>query len=319
LIPDSRSKDNGTVRFLGDPEDWGYMRYGDGGFCAVDQSSEPYFYGEGYQLTMYRSITATAKAQDIWGGPGHPNGIPHPPECGGDLPCANFTAPFILDPDNRDRILGGGASLWRTNNARESDSFQVAWTAIKDPVGESTNYISAVAVAEGNSNLIWVGYNNGSVYYTTNGTAGPSPSPTPSWSPGDPNHMLPTLRMCTRITIGPAVRDVLFRKVYATFGGFGSDSDNVYKTENNGESWVKITTGLPKAPVYSLVISPSNPDTLYLGTEVGVFASADGGTTWSPGAPGAGDPTHAAVKELFWMGPKLVAVTHGRGMFTLVP
>jgi hypothetical protein len=167
-------------------------------------------------------------------------------------------------------------------------------------------------VAEGDSNLIWVGHSNGSVFYTANGTAGPSP--TPSWTPVSG---LPQGRMCTRITIGPAVPDVDSRKVYATFAGFRSD--NVYKTENNGASWVRITAGLPKAPVYSLVISPSNPDTLYLGTEVGVFASVDGGAHWSPGAPGAGDPTHATVMELFWMDQKLVAVTHGRGMFTLVP
>jgi hypothetical protein len=58
------TQDNGTVRFFGDPAHWDYMRFGDGGFCAADQvgeSEQPYYYGEGYQLTMHRSTTAAAK------------------------------------------------------------------------------------------------------------------------------------------------------------------------------------------------------------------------------------------------------------------
>jgi hypothetical protein len=45
---------------------------------------------------------------------------------------------------------------------------------------------------------------------------------------------------------------------------------------------------------------------------VGIFASADGGAAWSLGNDG---PANAFVEELFWMGPQLVAATHGRGMF----
>lgn len=82
---------------------------------------------------------------------------------------------------------------------------------------------------------------------------------------------------------------------------------------DNGLAWTDIHHNLPAAPIYSLVVSPSNPNLLYVGTEVGVFASSNGGMTWSPGL---GDP-NVPVMELFWMGPKLVAATHGRGMFTL--
>jgi hypothetical protein len=39
------------------------------------------------------------------------------------------------------------------------------------------------------------------------------------------------------------------------------------------------------------VISPSNPDFLYVGTEVGVFASADGGMNWSPAFGGSSADT----------------------------
>jgi hypothetical protein len=123
--------------------------------------------------------------------------------------------------------------------------------------------------------------------------------------------------MCSRITIGQAPSaeppDV-GRTIYVTFSGF--HDNNVWKTQNNGQTWESIHHSLPHAPIYSLVISPSNPDFLYVGTEVGVFASSNGGTTWSPGN---GGPANVPVEELFWMGPKLFAATLGRSIFKLEP
>ena len=48
--------------------------------------------------------------------------------------------------------------------------------------------------------------------------------------------------------------------------------------------------------------------------EVGLFASEDSGTTWSPTNQG---PTNCPVDDLFWMGETLVSVTHGRGMYRI--
>src|SRR5207248_1859726 len=90
--------------------------------------------------------------------------------------------------------------------------------------GASSSYIySAIAVAPGNSDIIWVGHNNGDVYSTANGTAA-----NPTWSRkdlGSPN--LPN-RACTRLTVDPANSS----RVYATFGGF--NSDNIYRTTDGG-------------------------------------------------------------------------------------
>jgi hypothetical protein len=317
------TQDNGTLRYEGNAEDWRVLEgalTGDGGFCAADQvsqSEQPFYYGEAPRLEIYRSTDDAHSKHYIWNGP---NGIAHPLECGG-VPCALTVAPFVLDPNNRARILAGGHSLWRTNNARAEQAPDVCWAEIKSPIADGS-YVSAIAVATDDSDLIWVGTNLGNVFYTTDGTAGtacPSPSSTPSWLPGDPNNVLPHGRMCTRITIGPVPLTngpeiAVYRKVYVTFGGF--TEGNVWKLESNGNSqtWTPIHNNLPKIPVFSLVISPSNPNLLYIGTELGVFASIDNGAHWSPAN---GGPANTQVVELFWMGPKLVAVTHGRGMFIL--
>ena len=89
-------------------------------------------------------------------------------------------------------MLAGGMSLWRSTNVKAATP---TWTAIKASTGAP---ISAIAVASGNSDIIWVGHNDGSVYFTTNGTAG-----SPTWfqaNLGTPN--LPS-RYCTRVTIDP--------------------------------------------------------------------------------------------------------------------
>jgi ligand-binding sensor domain-containing protein len=302
------TQDNGTLRYS--PQDgtdgWTTAAGGDGGFCAVDQTDPNYSYGEYPFLEIHRSRDGGTEAENIsgryWDGKQwqcKPAPYQIPDACNAT---ANFIAPFILDPNDQNRLLAGGQSLWRTNDAKTPNTKLTgpSWAEIKRP---ASGPISAIAVAQGNSDIIWVGHNNGQVYYTQNGTAA-----LPEWSPA--SNGLPEGRYCTRITIDPQHSNV----VYATFGGF--EPGNVWKTTGFRAPWENISNRLPSAPVFSLVVSPSNSRALYVGTAVGIFASADGGTTWSRGNDG---PANAFVEELFWMGTQLVAATHGRGMFIAGP
>lgn len=284
------TQDNGTLRYGAGAEGWNSMYPGDGGFCAADQTDPNYFYGEYVYLQIVRSTNGGGSASSIWNGP---CGIPG--DCGYGHPCANFIAPLLLDPSNSNTLLGGATELWRSTNAKDA---QPCWASIKPAAGSN---ISAIAVAPDDSNIIWVGHNNGAIYYTTNGAA-----LHPTWT--QVNTGLPA-RYCERITIDP-VHFGSSRYVYVTFGGF--NADNVWRTLNNGLTWGNISSGLPSIPVHSLVISPSDHTRLYIGTHLGVFASADGGIHWSPSNEG---PANTVVDELFWVGTNLVAATHGRSMF----
>jgi Bacterial Ig domain/Calx-beta domain/Domain of unknown function (DUF4214) len=278
------TQDNGTLRYLGNTETWDSVAGGDGGWCASDPTNPNFFFGEFQWLQLHRSIDGGGTAQSIYQGitDAVPNGT------------TNFIAPFILDPNNPNTLLAGGANLWRSNNAKGSP---LNWTIIKTTIGSN---ISAIAVANGNSDIVWVGHNNGNIFVTTNGTAA-----SPTWTQVN---MPAAGRRNTRITIDPTNSN----RVYVTFGGYAAG--NVWRTDNAGASFVNITNNLPIAPVRSLVVWQNNPNYLYVGTEVGVFASANGGQTWSPSNDG---PTNCSVDELFWMGNTLVAATHGRGMFSI--
>ncbi|NIW99687.1 MAG: T9SS type A sorting domain-containing protein [Phycisphaerae bacterium] len=61
------------------------------------------------------------------------------------------------------------------------------------------------------------------------------------------------------------------------FRGFG-----LYKTEQGGVNWSKLTNGLRDSLINDIVFHPTQPDTLYIGTNVfGVYKSTDGGEDWN--------------------------------------
>jgi len=279
------TQDNGTLRFTGNTEGWTSPFGGDGGWCASDPTDPNYHYGEYVYLTIHRSTNGGVSASYIY------NGIT---DAGSQ---ANFIAPFILDPSNPNRLLAGGRSLWRSDNVKAATP---TWTAIKPSIGSN---ISAICVHPLNSDLVWVGHNNGDLYYTTNGT-----SANPAWTKMD-GSSLPD-RYLERIAVDPTNPNV----VYVSFGGF--TAGNLWKSTNAGVSWTNISGTLPAAPINGLAVHPTTTNWIYAGTEVGVFASEDGGATWSPTNEG---PVNVAVDELFFTGNQLTAVTHGRGMYRIIP
>jgi photosystem II stability/assembly factor-like uncharacterized protein len=63
----------------------------------------------------------------------------------------------------------------------------------------------------------------------------------------------------------------------------------VWKSNNGGNSWEKINTGLEGANynTLDLAVHPQNEDIVYLGTLTGgVYKTMDGGTTWFPSNQG---------------------------------
>ena len=307
------TQDNGTLQFKisAGAQNWNEMFGGDGGWCAADPNDSNYFYGEYVFLNIHRSTNGGESAEYIsgqfwdgskWTFKSAPFVIPD-----AENNQANFIAPFVLDPNESNRILGGGLSLWRTNNAKapNTNTSGPKWAEIKSPIGSSRfqHAISAIDVADGNSNLIVIGHNNGEVYRTENGTNG-----SPTWKRLDNGSTALPNRYCHRLTIDPHDH----KTIYATFGGYVKG--NVWKSTDSGNTWLNVGSSLPEAPVRSLVVHPKNQKFVYIGTEVGVFASEDGGTTWSPANEG---PTNCSVDELIWMGTKLVAATHGRGIFEI--
>ena len=71
--------------------------------------------------------------------------------------------------------------------------------------------------------------------------------------------------------------------VYATYGNFGGA--HVFRSIDNAQTWRSLDgsgpTGLPDIPVHSIVVDPDDQRRLYLGTDLGVMVSIDGGRSAS--------------------------------------
>ena len=81
------------------------------------------------------------------------------------------------------------------------------------------------------------------------------------------------------IAFDPNNKDI----AYATFSNFGGA--HVYRTADGGVNWSPIdragtANGLPNIPVHSIAVDPSNPMRLYVGTDIGVFQTTNGGENW---------------------------------------
>src|SRR6185436_5972411 len=90
------------------------------------------------------------------------------------------------------------------------------------------------------------------------------------------------------------------------------------KSSDGGANWTALdgsgNGALPDIPVHSIAIDPTRPTRLYLGTDLGIFVSTDGGATWNVENTGfAAVVTETVLIAQGDRGPAVYAFTHGRG------
>jgi hypothetical protein len=99
---------------------------------------------------------------------------------------------------------------------------------------------------------------------------------------------------------------------FVTFSGYDEGLAHVVLTTDAGASWEDVTGDFPDEPVNAIVVDPQSPTHWYIGTDVGVWASTNGGTNWIPYEVAL--PNAVVVDlEIRDSARKLVAGTHGRG------
>ncbi len=135
------------------------------------------------------------------------------------------------------------------------------------------------------------------------------------WS--DLNERIPGLPARTYVSSVLPSRHVAGR-VYATFDGHYDDDYRayVYVSEDYGQTWRSIASGLPAASVHKLREHPRNGRLLFVGHERGIHFSIDGGASWSPLTLNM--PT-VPVDDIL-IHPRendLIAGTHGRSIWVL--
>lgn len=179
------------------------------------------------------------------------------------------------------RHVGYGDGIYRSDDGGNS------WTnmGLKE-----SQHISKIIVHPANSDIVWAAaqgplWNKGGqrgIYKTTDGGK--------TWKQTLGNKEWVG---ATDIIIDPRNPDVLYvatwqrhRNVAAYMGG--GPGTAIYKSTNGGETWEKLTKGLPNENMgkIGLAISPQNPDVIYAAIELdkrtgGVYKSENRGASWT--------------------------------------
>jgi len=192
----------------------------------------------------------------------------------------------VMPHDPATWIVGvGSGGVWRTDNAGAT------WTPIFD---DETSYsIGAVSVDPTNPSVIWVGTgeNHGGrhngfgdgIYRSKDGGG--------SWE-----HLgLETSEHISKIIVHPDDPDTVWVASQGPLWSKGGER-GVYKTTDGGKTWANVLAKGPWTGATDLVIDPRHPDRLYAamwqhhrtvagyvggGPESGLYASEDGGKTWT--------------------------------------
>ncbi len=282
-------QDNGTWRGTTASSNWTKLQGGDGGYTAVDTlgdavAANDVLFAEYTGLSLQRSTNGGATFTDATTGI-NDNGFA-------------FIAPFEMNTANRQQLWTGGWYVWRTTNQGSN------WTRAS-AVTAGNGSISAVASSPLDGNRVIVAMSDGFVHYTTTGLSNTSTTVWPFTQP--------RAAFVSAAAFDPNNAAVAYI-TYATFTGV-----SVYKTTNNGVSWTALPgTGanlLPKVPATAVVVDPSDSNRVYVGTDIGVYTTNDGGANWYRENSGFGNVSVEHL-EINSQGTKrLYAWTHGRGLW----
>jgi hypothetical protein len=310
------TQDNGTlIRESVTSTSWRRYAYGDGGPVAYAPNAAPnHLFGQ-YQDTPGSSLHVSSDA----GGVAYADTVHAGLGCRGGI----FYPPMLID-SAASAWLTVGAKLCVSENPTNANR---SWRAI--PLAAIGEQPFSIAMAPNNKNVIWYADpTNGTMPSCVSGTPEPrcpiygvfkstnGLATAPTWTPVGAG--LPQGRTLTRIFIDP--KDPSNNTVYVGYGGF--TTANLWKTTNGGLNWTNIHGTLPAAPIRAITTHPTIPNYLYVGTEVGLFTSENGGTTWFAdlnNQPQNDGPANVSIEHLFWTDNQtLVAATYGRGMFKAV-
>ncbi|MFH1679008.1 MAG: T9SS type A sorting domain-containing protein, partial [Candidatus Eisenbacteria bacterium] len=284
------TQDNGTLRTAtGAEDDWEHILGGDGFYTIVDPTNSNTIFAEYQYGNLYKS-TDFGYSWD-WALDGVNSNDRR-----------NWSTPVVLDPSNPERMFYGTYRLWRSTNGASSWS-SISTDLTNGSAGGNYGTITTIAVSPADGNVIYVGTDDSNVWVTTNGGG--------NWTKVSAS--LPN-RWVTRVAADPVDPAV----AYAAFSGLRWDEEisHVYRTTDHGATWSDIGGNLPEAPVNALVVDPDDPNTLYLGSDVGCFYTPNLGGVWY--ALGDGLPA-VPIYDLKFHQPTrtLVAGTHGRSMHSL--
>jgi len=285
-------------------ENWVPVGGGDGMYNQIDPSNNRWVYNEEQFGNHIRVDQWTGERKDI---------APRRPAS--QKPYRwNWSPPIRLSPHNPSIIYTGAEVLLRSLDRGDH------WQEISPDL--TTNHprhingkgniqfctITTIAESPLQAGVIWVGTDDGRVWVSKDHGSTWTESTAALIEVGGPKELWVSRVFASAHRPGTA---------YVTKTGFRVDDFKpyVFKTNDFGMTWTRITTDLPDKPVNVIYEDSKNPELLYLGNDKGVYVSLNGGENWQHFQSNM--PPSVPVHDLL-IHPRendLVVGTYGRGVF----
>ena len=237
----------------------------------------------------------------------------------------NWNAPMAVSAFVPDRFYMGSQFLHRSDNMGDSwtiispdlttndktkqDQANSGGLSVDNSGAEKHTTIFTIAESPLDQNIIWVGTDDGNVQLTTDGGE--------SWTNLSKNLVgIPKNTWVYHIEASVHGKGT----AYAVFEGHTTGDMKPYalKTTDYGKTWKSIISDdiNPKAFVRNIQEDYINENLLFLGTELGLYVTIDGGKNWSEFTNNM-PPTAVHFIDLQKRTNDLVMGTHGRGVIII--
>ncbi len=317
-------QDNSTVRILHrsngaaiTEEHWEPSAGGESAHLAPDPDNPQVVYGGTYKGYMMRVDHATGQTRstNVW--PFNPAGS------GAEVMKYrfNWNFPVFFSPHNPDKLYATSNHVHVSYNEGQSwetispDLTRADPETIKSSGGPITQdntgveyYATIFAAAESplEEGGIWTGSDDGLIHVTRDRGD--------NWTNVTPSEKLsPKHNMINCIDLHPDKPGTAY--VAATSYKFGDYAPYLFKTDDYGKTWTKITNGIdPNHYTRAIRVDPEQPNILYAGTEWGMYVSFDEGAQWQ--AFQLNLPI-VSIRDLHVRDNMLIAATHGRSFWMI--
>ncbi len=295
---------------------WENMFGGDGFWMFEDTSDPNYIYAEAQGGEIGRVNRFTHEIR----------GIKPLPNYGEKKLRFNWNTPIHMSPNEKGTVYIGAQFLFRsrdhgqswdrispdltTNDPEKQKQEESGGVTVDNSSAEMHTTIYSISESPKNGQVIWVGTDDGNVQLTQDGAK--------TWSNvvGNVNGLGKNSWVST---IEASRYDEA--TAYATFDRhtFGDMKPYAYKTTDYGKTWTAFPLQESGVHGFTHVIKEdsANPNLLFLGTEVGLWISVDGGQHWAQ-YKGSNFPA-VAVDDIAVQAREsdLVLATHGRGIWII--
>ncbi len=197
--------------------------------------------------------------------------------------------PLVADPNLPNTLLVGTYRVWQSTNSGGS------WSLISPSL--TNGVLRALAVSPMDPNTIYSGGSYGQVYVTSDRGA--------TWTPASAGLPGGTISDIVADPVDPLTAYLCVDQ---------SSGSRLFQTSDGGVTWQDLTGSLPAGlRAMSLAIDFTG-GVFYLGTDYGVYSSADGGNTWiQEGISLPNVPVYQVLIDV--SNGLIVAATHGRGVW----